>query len=364
MKTSIMKGLWMAVLLVSFLWSDAVAQRRTPTRQPRARSGYTSGYTNTADTTKKDSANRQQPPSGYTSGYTNPAGNTAQPASNVPTEVIANSGGGLNDTIKQSLRNDNAIERNLVKERTPLAYENIREDDAVYRQKVWRVIDARQKLNLPFRYAATEDNGNQRFISILFNAISGTDSVTAFSADDDRFTTPLTKQEVQNILAGGVGFDTSDVTDLNGNVVKREVRAKQVSLDSIYKFKIKEEWIFDKESSRMFVRILGIAPMMRARTASGIDLGDDRVLFWVYYPDLRPTLAKYEVYNGKNFGSRMSWEELFESRMFDSYLVKSTIDNPFDKEFKDYIKDPLFRLLEGENVKEKIFNYEQSLWSY
>ncbi|MEY3508163.1 MAG: Gliding motility associated protein GldN, partial [Bacteroidota bacterium] len=25
---------------------------------------------------------------------------------------------------------------------------------------------------------------------------------------------------------------------------------------------------------------------------------------------------------------------------------------------------PLFRLLEGENIKERIFNYEQDLWSY
>ena len=26
-------------------------------------------------------------------------------------------------------------------------------------------------------------------------------------------------------------------------------------------------------------------------------------MFWVYYPDLRPTLAKYEVYNPKNMGN-------------------------------------------------------------
>ena len=51
-------------------------------------------------------------------------------------------------------------------------------------------------------------------------------------------------------------------------------------------------------------------------------------MFWVYYPDLRPILAKYEVYNPKNMGnSRMTWEELFESRMFSSYIVKSTLDN-------------------------------------
>ena len=35
--------------------------------------------------------------------------------------------------VKKSLRPDDAIERNLVKDRTPLPYEYLREDDAVYR---------------------------------------------------------------------------------------------------------------------------------------------------------------------------------------------------------------------------------------
>ena len=113
----------------------------------------------------------------------------------------------------------------------------------------------------------------------------------------------------------------------------------------------------------MFVRILGIAPIMIKYTSTGMPIGDI-TLFWAYYPDLRPTLAKYEVYNGKNFAGRMSWEELFESRFFSSYITKSTLDNPFDKSLREFIKDPLFRLLEGENIKEKIFNYEQDLWSY
>jgi hypothetical protein len=75
-------------------------------------------------------------------------------------------------------------------------------------------------------------------------------------------------------------------------------------------------------------------------------------------------LAKYEAYNGKNYGARMSWEELFESRMFSSRVIKSTIDNPGDKQIMEYIKDPILELLEGDKVKEKIFNYEQDLWSY
>ncbi|MDQ2862412.1 MAG: hypothetical protein M3R50_01970, partial [Bacteroidota bacterium] len=86
--------------------------------------------------------------------------------------------------VKKSLRPDDAIERNLVKDRTPLPYQYLREDDAVYRQKLWREIDTREKMNLPFRYSADEDNGNQRFISILFKAIQdGPDNggVTVFN---------------------------------------------------------------------------------------------------------------------------------------------------------------------------------------
>jgi gliding motility associated protien GldN len=269
--------------------------------------------------------------------------------------------------VKKSLRPNDAIERNLVKDRTPLPYENLREDDAVYREKVWREIDTREKINLPFRYSASEDNGNQRFISILFKAIQdGPDNagVTVFSPVDDRFTTPMTISEVAEKISGGV--IKVPIYDSLGNVTGYKETAAEVNLDSFYKFRIKEEVIFDKESSRLFWRILGIAPIKNIITSAGVDLGESE-LFWVYYPDMRPIFSKYEVYNGKNFGARMSWEELFESRMFYGRIIKSTLDNPWDQKLSEQqgLKESrILQLLEGENIKERIFNYEQNLWSY
>ena len=269
--------------------------------------------------------------------------------------------------VKKSLRSNDAIDRNLVKDRTPLAYEQVREDDAVYRQKVWREIDIREKMNLPFRYAADEDNGNQRFISILFKAIQdGVDNggVTVFDAVDDRFTTPLTAGQVATKISGG-SVDVP-IYDSLGNVTGTRSVTAEVNLDSFYKFRIKEEVIFDKESSRLFWRILGIAPVKNIITSQGVNLGETE-LFWVYYPDMRPIFARYEVYNGKNFGARMSWEELFESRMFYGRIIKSTLDNPYDKFLSEFggLKDSkILQLLEGETIRDKIFNYEQNLWSY
>jgi gliding motility associated protien GldN len=265
--------------------------------------------------------------------------------------------------VLPSLRPDEAVETSSLRDRTPLPYENLRADDALFRHKLWREIDTREKINLPFRYAGDENNGNQRFISILFKAIQDS-AVTVFSAIDDRFTTPLTVSEV----AGKVAGDSVPVQKYNekGELIGVSYQRNDINLDSFYKFHVKEEVIFDKESSRLFWRILGIAPVKNVTTSLGVNLGETE-LFWVYYPDMRPVFAKYEVYNGKNFGARMSWEELFESRMFYGRIIKSTIDNPYDLQIKNYsglASQPILQLLEGENIKDKIFNYEQDLWSY
>jgi gliding motility associated protien GldN len=158
------------------------------------------------------------------------------------------------------------------------------------------------------------------------------------------------------------------IYDSAGNVSGYKTESKDIVLDSFFKFRIKEEVVFDKESSRLFWRILGIAPLFNKYTAQTNQLvGADQVAFWVYYPDLRPTLGRYKVYNGKNYGLNQSWEELFENRMFSGRIVKSSVDNPFDKyidEIPGLKGNGVFQLLEGERIKEKIFNYELDLWSY
>jgi len=276
--------------------------------------------------------------------------------------------------VKKSRRTNFGYQPEPTSDRKPLAWDHIREDDATYSQFVWRDIDGREKVNLPFIYNAKEEAGDQRFFSILLDAIKH-DNVIAFSNDDDRFTTPLTTNEVLSLSsAKSKILDTSyqpniDNEDIKDTVIfwKRNDRAPKP--DSVYKFRIKEQWMFDKESSRMLVRIIAIAPLAPIQDRGTTKKASNEPpkyypLFWVYYPDLRASLAKHFAYNPKNMGARMTWEEVFEGRFFSSAIYKSTLNNPGDKTLAQLIKDPLFQLLEGENIKEKLFNYEQDLWSY
>jgi gliding motility associated protien GldN len=343
MKTRFIKLSFLAAVIAMAV---GTVQAQAPTQRKKTKRSTTKKKSNTS----KNSSTAVVPPKDT----------TAKPVQEFVADIKL-------DTPRKSLRNDASIELNLVKDRTPLAYEHIREDDAVYRQRVWREVDVHEKMNLPFVYKANEDNGNQRFISILLNLIHSGD-VTAFDAAmDDRFTTPMTfRQIAENMVGKPSTIQIPDMTvdpDGSKGITKDTTIVQEFNPDQVERYEIKEEWVFDKESSRMYVRILGIAPEKTIYNADG-SFRAVLPVFWVYYPDLRPFLAKYEAYNGKNFGSRMSWEELFESRMFSSRIVKSTIDNPGDNFIAQYIKDPILGLLEGDDIKEKIFNYEQDLWSY
>lgn len=342
------KYFWKLIMLALFVSTvtAAGAQRRGRSRNQ------------TTDTTKQN--NQQQP----TQQVNNNKPGGYNPYGNIPVEA-APMVGGFNDTIKRSNRMDGAYEKSM-NDRTPLPYDYLRVDDALFTERVWREIDIREKINQVFIYKTDDNNGNQQFINILVNAIRSR-QVVAFSSDDDRFTTPLDSAQFEKALSGGNQCDTTPVYNLIDptRIDKYVVNCNQLNPGDVLKFRLKEDWVFDRESSRLVCRIIGIAPL---KIIYGIDQKTERgatPLFWVYYPDMRPILTKYEVYNPKNMGnSRMTWEELFESRMFSSYIVKSTLDNPQNRFIRSYVKDPILALLEGDNIKEKIFNYEQDLWSY
>jgi gliding motility associated protien GldN len=270
-----------ALFLVAFgsVVMHADAQRRGRSRKPA----------NTQQQPQQEEQQQQQQNNNNAPAKYNPYGN-------VPIE-LGPQVGGFNDTIKKSMRNDGAVEKTVFKDRIPLPYEYLRADDALFTERVWREIDVREKINQPFVYKADDDNGSQRFINILVNAVrSG--QVTAFSPDDDRFTTPLDSTQFEKIMSGGGQCDTNAVYDLNDptKIVKYVVNCATLNPDDIIKYRIKEDWVFDREASRMFCRIIGIAPCKVQYAADGKTERGVSLLFWIYYPDIRATLAKSEVY--------------------------------------------------------------------
>jgi gliding motility associated protien GldN len=297
--------------------------------------------------------------------------------------------------VKKSLRGEDVSEDNMdsAKQKlnnnlTPLPYDYLRKDHWLFSEFIWREIDTREKFNQHFIYEGEDNSGDQRFISILLNSIKN-DTIWAFSPNDgaDRFTTRLHYNEIADRINGPKELLERDSTDAVGNVLKTDSTlsyesTKGISLDSIYTFRIKEQWVFDKETSRMHVRVIGICPVASVAqpvidpatskpfkkkldsNADSTSPSKPQDLFWVYYPDLRNILVNKKVYNPKSVADFTNWDKIFLSRRYIGRIVKTSYDNPKNLDLKDLITNPLFRLLEGENIKNRILNYEQGLWSY
>jgi len=219
-------------------------------------------------TSKKRGAAAPADPNQQTQQVNNNQPSGYNPYSGIPIRVDSS---GVEDTaIHKSLRNDNAFDKGSLTARSPLPYEYLRWDDALFAEKVWRELDLREKMNQTFRYEANDDNGSQLFINMLLKSVMKGE-VTAF--EDDRFSIPKTPADIQQMTSGRV--DTVPVYDpVDVNKIKEYV-ATRATFDakSVVKLRIKEEWVFDREASRLFCRILGIAPLKTEYLPNGQERG-------------------------------------------------------------------------------------------
>ena len=250
-------------------------------------------------------------------------------------------------------------ETNLTKRVIP--YPHLREADVMYKRRIWQEIDLRQKFNHPFYFPLDPIQDRQNLFDVIREALLVEGSLVAYSAGplgtDDEFTFPLSADSIRKIL--------NPVTlvkqyDDFGEVIGTVQQSNEMSSDKITRYRIKEDWIWDRQRSERYVRILGIAPMMEDFDIDGNSVGF-RPLFWLYYPECRYVFANSEVYNMFNDAQRRTYEDLFQKRYFSSYIVKE--DNSFNRTIVSYARG-LDALAESERIQQELFNLEHDIWHY
>jgi gliding motility associated protien GldN len=237
-------------------------------------------------------------------------------------------------------------------------YATIRESDAAFVKYVWREIDTREKMN----QFMTSPKG--RLVDILMSAIAAGE-LTAYDAtadpkndpDGDGFYRALTPAQAKATLQDSVLVDKFDPK--TGDKIGSSMQLGDFVADSIVKFRIKEQWIFDRQRSVFEPRIIGIAPMKKIKVA-GVNL-DYQPAFWIYFPDARQVLATKEAINRHNDNTGLSYDDIFMKRLFASYITKESNDK--DLRIKDYAQG-LDRLYESERVKKELQDWELNLWQY
>lgn len=243
-------------------------------------------------------------------------------------------------------------------DKRPIPYANVREADIMWSKRIWRVIDLREKFNLPLYYPTAPIKDRKSLFDVIKDAaMEG--SITCFSPIDDEFQVPISRSAVEAML---VNWDSTHQTENPENpdeMILSPIK-NEVTSEDITKYWIKEDWFFDKQRSVMEVRIVGIMPVTTKKTESGENIGD-KPLFWIYFPEARPVFAQNDVYMRRNDAERRSFDDIFHKRMFSSYIVKES--NVYDRYIADYAVG-VSGLLESDAIKEDVFELEHDFWQY
>ena len=257
---------------------------------------------------------------------------------------------------------DGAYIKEHTKTKRVVPYAHIREADVMWARRVWREIDLREKINHPLYYPVTPISDRKSLFDVIRQALLTDGSITAYSAgalgDEDEFKKALLPSELKDMF---LRVDTQLTEDPDNPGEFLQV-VQEIPLESadVKRYRIKEDWVFDKQRSSMDIRIIGIAPMREKIGDDGESKGF-QTLFWLYFPECRYVFANWDVFNRENDAERRSYEDLFWKRQFSSTIIKWS--NVYDRSINQY-RTGLDALLEGEEIKQSLFEFEHDLWNF
>jgi len=257
---------------------------------------------------------------------------------------------------------DGAYKRGDLSARKPTSLPYIREADAMWRKKVWRIIDLREKMNQPMYFPTNTIEGRNNLVNLFIEGIKN-GKLTAYDAkDDDEFKVPMTFEQVKESF--GATTRTQMVRDVDTGELKPKTVTGEIRSEEIKQIMVKEEWVFDKQTSTLNVRVIGLCPIREYYREGDVNQETPvySQLFWIYYPEARDIMASNEVFNPQNTARNSSFDDIFLKRKFNSYIVKE--ENIYNNRAISQYLSSKDAMLESKKIENSIFDYEQNLWEY
>ncbi|MFT4678170.1 MAG: gliding motility associated protein GldN [Flavobacteriales bacterium] len=267
--------------------------------------------------------------------------------------------GSVNAQVQTVLDGAYVKEHNATKR--VVAYPHLREADVMWAHRVWRIVDLREKINHQLYFPIEEIEDRKSLFDVIKHALLVEGSLTAYglgpTETDDEFRFPMQPTGLDSMLNPTV---TRYIEDLDTGEKTPVTNSEPIKSIDITQYKMKEDWVFDKQRSERYVRVIGIAPMMQMFGDDGESRGY-KTLFWLYFPECRYVFANWDVFNLQNDAQRRTFEDIFQQRMFASYIVKES--NVYNRAIADYANG-MDELLESERIKNELFEVEHDLWHY
>ena len=267
-----------------------------------------------------------------------------------------------------------------------------RTEDVVWSRLIYRVIDMRYKQNYQLYFPVTSADPQYRnLFKVMLDAIVDGRPVYEKSQEPGDIKplleTPLAKDQIPGLLnTDREGISDGDIATSDYMLIHYDSVTDKMSFnDYMYqqyvrnqlKFMILEVVFFDKHYSRLFSKIIAIAPMssedIEGEDTPITDALYQSIRFWVVYDDFRPYMARQYMIPQNNDSKRVTFEQFFAQKLYTSYIIGDS--NMYDRmlaeaatrgrdeqEDKAIIEKELKK--EQQRIENELMTFELDLWEY
>jgi gliding motility associated protien GldN len=247
---------------------------------------------------------------------------------------------------------------------------NHRADDIIWSRVVYRIIDMREKQNYQLYFPVRPNDEYRSLFRVMLDAICSGLNVYRKNPRDlqPSFNEILDGEDLSKAFAYDNEME-NNLIQVNPVTRQRTIGPDQYMryVRNQLKFLIQEIIFFDKHTSRMYSKIIAIAPLY-ALNPDNVDSRETMnyfrgsVLCWFSFDELRPYLAKQYVIPYRNDNQHLTYDDFFAQKMYSSYLLGDV--NSFNRMLIENTSDPDKIRKEQNLIESDLMNVEQDLWEY
>ena len=251
-----------------------------------------------------------------------------------------------------------------------IAVVNHRWDDIAWSRTVYRVIDMRDKQNFQLYFPTRPNDQYRSLFRVMLDAVANGINVYKRDPRDIKpsWKDVLTGYELSRVFA----YDESTENNLLQVDTITEQRSVGVDQYARYirnqlKFLIQEKIFFDKHTSRMYSKIMAIAPLYALHpdymdSKESMAYFRNSVICWFAFDELRPYLIRQFVVPKGNDTERMTFDDFFNQKMYSSYLLGES--STYGRMLLEYAVDEDALRAEQKRIDTELINFEEDLWEY